>query len=308
MPRKKGRIWDKVNIVQIPLTAQENNIYGKVKTVRYADYEQVEKNGRYERVLQDSGYNVYDVQGHLVDQNEYDAKGKPKWKCIYKYDANGRAIGRDFTFTTDQHNVQEVTIFIYDENGRKVASETSTADPDAPVRSEFRYDDRGNEIEEVAFRKDKSVFSVTSSKYDSAGNQVAYHFVSRHGEDSISDKRTAEYDAYGNKTAAAYYMGDVLIGRSVSINDNRGRCTETRGYTADGKLSRRATMKYDDRNNITEAIFYTATGAIDTAGWNSVYEFEYDTQGNKTKETHYRLKNDKRIPATYTEAVYTYYE
>src|ERR1700733_9388722 len=54
---RKGKIWEKENIVRIPLTAYENHLLGRVKSVTYRDYELPGSDST--KVLVDSGYDEY---------------------------------------------------------------------------------------------------------------------------------------------------------------------------------------------------------------------------------------------------------
>lgn len=89
---RKGVIWDKKKVVQIPLSLEENNMKGKVKTVTYTHYKFEDRNGQKEKLQDANGYNTYNEWGYLTQQNEYDADGKVKWHCNYAYNANNKPL------------------------------------------------------------------------------------------------------------------------------------------------------------------------------------------------------------------------
>jgi hypothetical protein len=302
--KKKGRIYDKINIVQIPLTAIENNIHGKVKSVRYVDYKFVVKGGQYEKQIEDSGHNVYDNFGHLIDQNEYNADGKQKWKCIYRYDSNNRAIDWNFNFMS--RNAKQRTIFAYDAAGRKIEENLVSSDKKNSRKTLFKYDDQGNEIEETVYLPDGSIGRMTKSKYDEAGNQIELSWaVTSYGP---RRKEVATYDANGNRISTSIYSADTLEMTSSQTFDNKGRAVESKYSTGNGDKQRKSTFRYDEWDNITEYISYKPDNTIDIEGWNVAYEYEYDQKGNKTKETSFQIIDNKRVPDYYTETTYTYYE
>ncbi len=298
---QRGKIWGKVNYVQIPLTAMENHILGPVKSVRYTDFKISEKDGS--RELDDSGYNVYDKAGHLIDQNEYSKDGKPKWKCVYNYDDQNRATLWDIKVYRSK-NMSQVT-FIYDDKGRKIEQNEVAAKKEDSRRLVYKYDDKGNEIEEMEYYGDRKPWTTTV-KYDSRGYQTEYAHRDQTGR--LLMKMTQEYDSAGNRISGATYTSDtVMKGRWTAKNDSKGRCTELVTYSKDGTLRSTTKMKYDDWDNLIEDINYKPDGSIDTAGWNSYTDFEYDSHGNPIKETWYKLRSGKKVVTDVAEKKYEYY-
>jgi len=299
---QRGKFFGKVNIVQIPLTAIENHILGPVKSVRYQEYKIEGKDSA--RVLDDSGYNVYDKYGHLIDQNEYAADGTPKWKCTYKYDSNNKAVEWDFNFYEEKYSSK--TTFTYDDKGRKTAVKTISSNGKFSGKGDYKYDDRGNEIQATGYNGDGKVIRITSYKYDSRGFQT--EMTMREGDGKLIRKSTQNYDNNGDKTGGTEYADDTTIARKWTATlDNKGRTIERTGYSKDGSIFGKSKMKYDDWDNLTESVNYTPDGKIDTASWNMYFDFTYDSKGNATKETWYKLNGDKKDVLGIAERVYEYY-
>ena len=299
---QKGKIYGKVNFVQIPLTAIEQHIQGPVNTVTYKDYKISEKDGS--KTLDDSGYNVYDKFGHLIDQNEYNADGTAKWQCIYKYDSNNKAVQYDLNL---KHlKAKSIVTFKYDDKGRKIEEDDISDDKRFSGKTLYKYDDKGNLIEEAIYRSGSGTAWITDYGYDSRGFQTGCTLTN--GDKKILRKETKEYDGQGNDLKGIYYENDTVIsGRWVAINDNKGRTIQRTDYKAKDSIVSITKYKYDDWDNVIENITCKPDGSIDTARWNSYTDYEYDARGNVVKQTEYKLRSGKKVPAGYTETRYTYY-
>lgn len=299
---QRGKMYGKVNYVQIPLTAIENHILGPVKSVRYIDYSISEKDGG--RVISDSGYNVYDKYGHLIDQNEYDKDGKLKWHCVYGYDAQNNATEWDINVPSAKM-LSKVT-FRYDEKGNKIEENSIDTNKMYSSKVFYKYDDKQNLVEERRQMGAKGKAWVSTFKYDSRGFQTEYVMKDETGK--FVSKMTQEYDNDGNKLSGANYSSDTGIeGRWKAVLDSKGRTIEMSDYKPDGAVSKLTKYKYDDWDNVTESITYRPDGSIDTAGFNYYTEFEYDSHGNPTKETWYKLKDGKKVVTDIAEKKYEYY-
>jgi hypothetical protein len=296
----RGKIFDKTNYVQIPITAYEHHIFGEVKSVTYKDYK-VAENGV--RALEDSGYNVYDKNGHLIDQNEYAADGKAKWNCVYKYN---ETCPVEWIFKFEDPMQNSTITFKCDEKGRKTEQIEVAADKDRSRRLVYKYDDRGNEIEIAEYSGENKTPWTTTYKYDSKDNQVEYLHKDETGR--VLMKRTKEYDSLGNGISGGIYSSETeLKGKWTATFDNKGRRIENSSYKKDGTLLGQAKMQYDDWDNIIEYTTYKADGSIDNTRPSFYTEFEYDSKGNPTKETWYTLKDGKKVVTNISEKKYEYY-
>ena len=298
----KGKIWSKVNIVQIPLTAYENHILGKVRSVAYKDYK-LSDNPDSLKVLDDSGYNVYDKFGHLIDQNEYKADGTPKWKCIYSYDERNKATGWDFRFFDRMEHKK--TTFKYDDKGHEIEQDTYDENGKPTRKVTKKYDDKGREIEVARYNKLDKPPIIETYKYDDKGNQI--EFVEKSGDGKLIWKMICEFDNNGNKIGEISYRSDTgKPSKSQRKNDDMGRIIETISYNPDGSIWSRSTFKYDDWSNVTEYVSYDKDGKL-KEDWSRYSELEYDATGNVIKETEYKMKAGKKTKTYLTETKYTYY-
>ncbi len=299
---RKGKIWEKENIVKIPLTAVENGFIGSVKSVSYKEFEYPDKEGDTSKSLVDTGYNVYDKAGHLVDQNEYSDDNEPKWHCIYKYDAQNKPNEWDLNIYDDEMVSQ--TTFKYDAKGNKTEEVTTDTNKKLMGKINYKYDDRGNVIETSIFDKDGQLKQVISYQYDKRNFQMAYFEKGPDGE--VFSKLTCEYDDNGNKTGGADYSSDTdMENKWVQKNDEMGRRIETDYFLPDGTLLEKRTIKYEN-NFPVEYNTYKRDGTLDELKSYS-YKNEYDKTGNIIKQTEIRWKGGKRVPATFAEYVITYY-
>lgn len=298
---RKGKIFGKVNVMQIPLTAYEQHILGQVRSVRYVDYEISAKDST--RTLVDSGYNVYDRAGHLIDQNEYKADGTAKWHCTYTYDEHNKAVSRVFNYSDPKQNSK--TTFKYDGQGRMTEEMYDCADKKKSMRSVFKYDERGNQTEETTYFGDTDFVWIEKYTYDSRNYQVAYEHRDETGR--IIDKRTHEYDNRGRQTGGTSYETDTMIRGKWRVGyDDKNKTLEYVAYDKEGKKVMTYKMKYDEWENLIEFIICYADGSINNEA-SDFESHEYDAKGNIIKQTNYKIKDGKRIAKSVTETTYTYY-
>jgi|GEM_PF-2470095 len=299
----KGKIWEKENVVKIPLTAVENELRGAVKSVAYKEYELTDESGSNTKTLVDSGYNAYDRAGRLVDQNEYFGDKAPKWHCVYQYDANNKP--QEWHLKIFEENMNATTVFKYDDKGNKTEETTTDANKEYNRRAVYKYDARGNQVGANMYDKDGKLKQVITYEYDSRGFQTAY--IERDEDSEVLVKLTCAYDANGNKTGGADYSSDTTLeSKWVQQNDAQGRRVETDYYTPDGKLLEKRTIKYDNAGYLVEYNTYKPDGSLNEE---KSYSFtnEYDQKGNIVKQTEIRWKSGKRLPVTYSEYVISYY-
>jgi hypothetical protein len=294
---RKGKIFSKVNVVQIPLTAYENRILGNVQSVTYRNYKMPGN------ILTDSGHNVYDKAGHLIDQNEFNADGSQKWRCVYRYDSNNKTYEWDFMFF--EHKEHTKTLFKYDEKGNQVEAMTYNDQNKMTDRETITYDANGNDLVHTAYDKDGMIIRVETFTYDAKGNQVA--LAMKFSGKTPSRSMTVEYDDNGIEVRGTDYYSDT--GKPMKWeqkNDAYGRTLERKYYKADGSIRNRSTMKYDQWNNETEMASYNTDGTLNENG-SYFFEYTYDATGNVIKQATYKMKDGKREAIDRTETTYTYY-
>jgi hypothetical protein len=300
---RKGKIWEKENVVKIPLTAAENELKGQVKLVAYRDYEYDEEDGGGGPELADSGYNLYDKTGYLLEQNEYYADKSPKWHCLYKYDSQHKP--NEWNLMIDEDEMNSKTTFVYDAKGKK--TEEITADPNTEFvrRNTYKYDNKGNQTGISMYDHTGKLKQTIAYVYDQRGFQTVYVEADADGE--VIHKLTCAYDDNGNKISGADYSSDTALeGKWMQKNDAMGRRIETAYFSAGGKLMAKRTIKYDEKGY---AIEYNTTKADGSRDEEKSYSYvnEYDHTGNILKQTEIRWKGGKRMPVSYSEYVVTYY-
>ena len=77
----------------------EENLKGKVKSIKETPYEAVDKFGQIEKgnVLYDDGtsFTIYNEKGNIIEENYYDSDGNLSSKDTYEYDENGNNIEKN---------------------------------------------------------------------------------------------------------------------------------------------------------------------------------------------------------------------
>lgn len=301
---KKGRIWDKVNIYQIPLTAEEYPLKGKVKTATYMYYDLAEKNGQVEKTFAGRDSNVYDEAGHLVDQTSWDKKGKRQYKCTYAYDKENKATL--WHFITDEDSSETHVTFKYDDKGNKIEELYKENDPKKTTKTIYKYDDNGNVLEERDYDAEGNIRRSISNKYDARGNQTEFVFKDKDGK--VRRRMTAAYDDNGYKISGDDYdNNDSLVGKWTRKNNADGRMLEETSLSLDGKILGGRKSTYDEMGNTLKSYYSKEENPAEYVLSDSS-TYEYDKIGNPLKETLYYVRPDKTILNTYTEAVYNYYE
>ncbi len=295
---RKGKIWDRVNVFEIPLTAQEYQLLGPIKSVRYAEYK-THKDGTI--TLIDSGYLVYDTQGHLVDQIMFDSSRKTACTATYSYNDQNRALEYNYTSYRQSKPFSEKVTFQYDSLGR-ISEETTVESNGANKKTKkFVYDNNGRVIQEINFDENEKIQYTTVIKYDSRGNETEYR------NDNAGMRMTATYDEKGNKIEAYNYMIDSTRPlKETMINDANGWCVETDFYERDGSLKAKTKRTYDKYGNVLTCIDYHPDGTIDE-NYIGSHEYEYDQYGNTTKQKNLFTKNGKRKLKTMTISTFEYY-
>lgn len=297
--RKKGRIYEKVIVVQVPLTAEENNLHGKVHTVSYRTY--ALKDGA--KKLLDSGFNVYDEEGRLREQNAWKGNGERKWKCVYSYNAKGRLA--EWNLDMQARGERDTTVFTYDASGNKIKAVTRANDPMQSGRKEYVYDRAGNETEVIKYSATGSVQEHILYEYDGNDNQVTMAELFPDG--TPYKIRKATYDSYGSITGLILYLGDSIDSRTMMVNDARGKHIEIRSLGADSSYEGRSVYAYDSVGNMVEQKVYKSTDEQAVAS-HVLLEYEYDSYGNIAKQTAIVVQKGKRVPREYVAYTYTYYK
>jgi|GEM_PF-6067350 len=295
---RHGRIYEKEKVIDIPLSALENNLNGKVHTVRFTGYKYTGKT----KTLADSGTNVYNASGMLTAQHRYNEKGKVLWKAVYTYNAAGMPehwfIHLSGAVTTD-----DTTTFSYDKAGRRIKAVVTSSLSSRGGRKEYFYDRHGQETEMRAYNSAGVLKTNMRSIYDNKGDQVLLAEVFPDGTPYIS--RQAAYDAAGNIVSLSFLLGDSVTRRTEMVNDTRGKHTDIKMYSGSGALRSHTVCTYDEHGNMTSRTTRDSTGK--QQGYALRFVHEYDAAGNVTSETVLRSRGTDWQPQTVTLYRYTYH-
>jgi hypothetical protein len=296
---KHGRIIEKQNVVQVPLTAAENNLKGAVKTVRYRNY-MYENNAR---VLTDSGYNSYNAQGNLIEQYAWNSAGKPRWVCKYVYNAKGQIVR--WMLDMKARGEQDTTEFVYDDNGLKIRAVTKTGDPTTGITKEYSYDVHGNEVLVKQYNAAGRLRRMQQSVYDAHDNQIEIAELFPDG--TVWSKKVAVYDANASLTSLTSYLQDSLAGKTIMQNNSLGKHTEITAVAVDGTTKSKTTLSYNDHGNIEERLATGSDGKPVGKMPHIAFSYRYDAKNNVTWEKTNVIKGTKTIPYAETEYEYTYF-
>lgn len=299
---RKGKVWEKENVVKIPLSAYENHLLGKVKSVSFREYE-LPYNTDSLKVLTDTGFNEYSAAGYLVHQFECDAHGVIKLNCTYLYNTANKPT--EWRMDIPEDHIKAVTTFSYDDKGKRIEEITRDSVKENSRRIIYKYDNEGNETESDIYDLGLVLQHIVIYKYDKKGYQVGY------GETGptrkFEYKMFCEYDDKGNKTGGADYRSDTEVTTKwTQVNDVHGRRIETDYYLADGTLLEKRYIKYDAMGYPVEYTTRKRDGSLDEEK-SYAYQDEYDAQGNIIRQTEIRYQDGKKIAIAMTEYVITYY-
>ena len=122
------------------------------------------------------------------------------------------------------------------------------------------FDAAGHEVENTELTNKDLIVDRLTYEYDKSGRLTTT--VCYDGENSLSWKLVATYDANGNKTEESEFnASDVLT--SKTIWKYNGKQSEEAYYDADGKLLGKSISKVDDQNRKSEICEYNADGSLD---------------------------------------------
>ena len=125
----------------------EENLKGKVKSIKETLYEAVDKFGQIKKgnVL-NNYFTIYNKKGNTIEGNEYYSDGRLGYKLIYKYDGKGNNIEKNNYYSDGRLNYK--TTYKYDEKGNKIEKNNYYYSGRLDSKTTYKYDEKGNNIEE----------------------------------------------------------------------------------------------------------------------------------------------------------------
>ncbi len=327
----KGKMFTE-NMTIDPLTEIENSLTGRVKTIRFNEYDFVTRKKVITKVPFRSGTYTFDGFGHLIDVMVQDAKGLLAATANYKY-ADRKLVGWvSHDWNPSRYGISH-TISYY-VNGRKMEDYIVDTSINDISRQFYQYDDKGFVVEKVfgnggrilkemdqidsdgvkRLRYEGWCFSDTDAhglhlveinidRYDARHNHI--ESMAWGADSALSKNIRASYDEAGNNVTLVNAIPAAPVDSTVMKYSISGFCTERLNYRG-SKLNYKLTWKYDDHCNRLEQLYYTADGKLSERGC-SWHEYEYDASGNIRKHSTYALSKGKKVLSFVSEVEVAYY-
>ena len=146
----------------------EENLKGKVKSIKETPYEAVEKFGQIEKGDMLNTYftifTIYNKKGNTIEENDYNSDGSLFSKFTYKYDEKGNIIEKNDYDSDGSLNYK--TTYKYDEKGNMIEANFYNSDGSLSFKLTYKYDEKGNMIEATYYNSDGRLDSKTTYKYE----------------------------------------------------------------------------------------------------------------------------------------------
>jgi len=225
---------------------------------------------------------IYNEDGKVISEKQYDAKGELIQDYIYSYNEHSYLI---------EEKLQEADGFIavhksfdFDEKG-KIAKEFRHYMDESFDTIVYHYDEDGKLIKKETFDPDNDLETVEEFSYD--GDRISRHQVADADGDILSEKKTT-YDEEGNPLETEEYDGSVGESvKTVTEYHPSGNKKEVLSYNSSGQLFEKVTLKEDAKGRIIQVVEESTTKkstinfTYDASG-NVVYQDEFDRNGEIT--------------------------
>ena len=253
-------------------------------------------------------------RGHSAadgDEEEFDEKGRliadassdremdqGPFRCVYKYDENGR-LSEEIQTNRD-HSPAGRMVYLYGVNGKKAEEIYYGRTGSLAIRIQF--DDHGNETHLEAFGPDGSITRNETfiRSYRRDGNSLEESYVlpkPKPGEGMqlvrIGDKEAMETPPEAARTVKNRYS---YTDSGQLVKEEKDGWEKT--YDSQGRVSTevfgpmRTHYSYDERGREKEVVTDVEPGAFSpTAEYNRTV-LEYDSHGNETERTIYNRQGD----------------
>ena len=144
----------------------EENLKGKVKSIKETTYEAVDKFGQIEKgnvfydrfsLLFNSPFTIiYNEKGNKIEKNYYNSDGSLKSKTTYKYDKKGNNIEEN-TYDSDSRLNFKAT-YKYDKKGNNIEYNICYSDGSldkTTYKYKYEYDKNNNWTQQVTYENNK---------------------------------------------------------------------------------------------------------------------------------------------------------
>ena len=191
-------------------------------------------------------------EGHTIFTN----KGKPIIFATYKYDRQGRLSEKNFYNISGKASPKNT--FDYDSDNRVIKENYFSVEPSKVyLESNFIYNSDGTPKEIIGSNIEKN--------YPLGKDVFSYDPTKNYFE-------VTEYNSYGPELRTGY------------TQDSKCRFSEIFGFTPDGEIAGKNVISFDNKDNPILTTAYSKEGVI--VGKRK-FEYEFDKQGNWTKQSHY---------------------
>ena len=193
----------------------EENLKGKVKSIKENTYEAVEKFGKIEKgnVFYD-GFSspstiIYNEKRDKIEQNNYNSDSRLDSKTTYKYDEKGNNIEKN-NYYSDGRLSYKYT-YKYDEKGNNIEKNNYYSDGSLNYKTTYKYDEKGNMIEANFYNSDGSLSFKLTYKYDEKGNMIEATYYNSDGRLDSKTTYKYEYDKNNNWTQRIQYRNTIPL-------------------------------------------------------------------------------------------------
>lgn len=171
------------------------------------------------------------------------------------------------------------------------------------VRNENYYEGRLTETSDYGFIDGQRVVKVTTVSLPfNGGSAVQPSKGNKPADPRYTYKFVYKYEQDGRRTEEDWYRNNgSLFQRLVTVYDDKSRKVELTHNLADGQISFRDLMAFDDKGNVTEETWLRPGMA--EMRWS--YSYEFDASGNWIKRT--RMKLVKKEGKEFMEPYDIYY-
>jgi len=235
---------------------KENNLYGKVKSVKQFTAESKTNHSVF--------YKFYNPDGNLnkVFQSDKDFSST----TTFEYNNEGKKIAENISTIFQGHPSPHKFTYEYSDEGNLILVKVYSCNPHLEIEhiTEYIYNSSNIQTEEIEY-DDKNIRTrISKFQYDDSGNLIEKKWYDSKGLNSII---TSEYDNKGNITTRKVIYPEPSRGTSITYN-----------------------FKYDKyKNEIYEEVLSTEKSTFRT------YLYEYDNQGNWIKSIEIDDNNSKKI-------------
>ena len=226
-----------------------------------------------------------DYRNKTEEQLEHEKVVKYKIKSIKQFK-------NTFQFGIEQKE-QLSRLENFDENGFK-QKEIIYSDGNIESNINFEYDKNGNLINaNSSTPKNSFIYKITRNYYENNLIKELYYY---HADGTYKYRNIATYDKSGRMTELKYFYPDGLKSINKFVYSGHKK-TEDAEYAPTGEFRYKWVYKYDNKDNLIEAIQYYPNNII-----NSKITYEYDQGRLLLKQINYFGESIQNISSfTYNE-------